>query len=258
MKRAVVMVAALLSAAGCSAQTQGAVDETERESSAIIGGVEDRGDPAVVFLQMKTPDGKSYGCTGEVIAPTVVLTAAHCIDTATLGEGTVYTIIPGPKAQDTAASEHLAVKEVHPHPQYDGSKPADQPYDIGVAILEEATAISPLPFNRAALTSSDEGKDVRLVGYGWDDGWTRSGGGVKREVTVPLRKVTESVIETGTRTKKSCHGDSGGPAFLKVDGKETIVGVTSYGQDSIFQACVSYGYYTRVDLYTDFIDGYLK
>ena len=31
----------------------------------------------------------------------------------------------------------------------------------------------------------------------------------------------------------TCHGDSGGPLFCEKDGQNILVGVTSYGQDSI-------------------------
>ena len=54
-------------------------------SSAIVGGEEDPGDPAVVAIYAASSAGSAL-CTGEVIAPRVVLTAAHCIPDRLGGE----------------------------------------------------------------------------------------------------------------------------------------------------------------------------
>ncbi|WP_394836656.1 trypsin-like serine protease [Pendulispora rubella] len=73
-------------------------------------------------------------CSGEVISPTVILTAAHCVDSASLGADTVYTVVTGPNADDADEASRLEVLEVHAHPQWDPEN-IEAGYDIGVAIL---------------------------------------------------------------------------------------------------------------------------
>ncbi|WP_394835562.1 trypsin-like serine protease [Pendulispora rubella] len=243
MKRFLFLAMVVAAATGCSAQAADN-DVVGEASSEIIGGTLDNGDPSVVYIVM---DGK-YGCSGSVISSTVVLTAAHC-----LAGFSSFEVRTGTKAGSSPTSK-LAVKEVHAHPSYDPNGAADQKYDIGVIVLSNATSLSPLTIGRTALTNSAVGKDVRLVGYGWNDGVSKSGGGVKREITVAVKELKSDDFSVGEYGRTSCHGDSGGPAFL--DGK--IVGVTSYGYDYPWEACIDSGFYTRVDLYTSFIDQYTR
>ena len=56
-----------------------------------------------------------------------------------------------------------------------------------------------------------------------------------------------------TAATGTCNGDSGGPALMKIDGVETIVGVTSYGNAD----CSDGGFDARVDSDLAFIDTYL-
>lgn len=51
------------------------------------------------------------------------------------------------------------------------------------------------------------------------------------------------------KRKDSCQGDSGGPLMKKFNGKWTLVGVVSYGD----QGCYGYGVYTKVTSYYDWI-----
>jgi hypothetical protein len=98
----------------------------------------------------------------------VLLTAAHCLDPET-HSGYSFGVFTGADASAyptaaTLAPQLAPVKEVVLHPEYD----PDPPFvaDIGVAILEEAVSIEPLPFQREALGEDVVGKAARIVGYG--------------------------------------------------------------------------------------------
>jgi secreted trypsin-like serine protease len=222
---------------------------------AIIGGTPTTGDPAIVALYAQKP-GETKGslCTAEIISPTVVLTAAHCVHPELVGAGAQFSVLTAANLTDpNKPSPRLAVKETHFDPQFSRTNITNG-HDIGVAILAQPTTIQPIPFNRAALTSAMVGQPARIVGYGLNDGFQQKGAGIKRTATVKLNGYDDKLVRTGDWIRRICSGDSGGPVLMKINGKETIVGVNSFG----FIFCLGQGYSTRVDRYTSFIDKYLK
>src|SRR5262245_32908512 len=66
--------------AGCAYEPPASVDDsTAHVEQSIIGGVTDNGDPAVVAIYRQFPEGTTDICTGIVVSPRFVLTAAHCV-----------------------------------------------------------------------------------------------------------------------------------------------------------------------------------
>jgi hypothetical protein len=129
-------------------------------------------------------------------------------------------------------------------------------HDIGLIELDKPAPASakPLPWIQKTLPASFQGGKIRLVGYGLNDGFGQTGAGTKRTVEVTLNTIGDKTLAVGQFGATSCNGDSGGPAFVKIDGVETLVGVTSYGM--IY--CIAEGNYTRVDLYTDWVKKYVQ
>src|ERR1041385_802699 len=71
-------------------------DPTGGNDEDIIGGVTDNGDPSVVAIFAHQPGATSGSlCTGSVISPTAVLTAAHCVDPAVVGAGNQFDVYTG-------------------------------------------------------------------------------------------------------------------------------------------------------------------
>ncbi|HWE28867.1 MAG TPA: trypsin-like serine protease [Polyangia bacterium] len=223
----------------------------------IIGGTTDTTDSAVVLLYMTVP-GQTGGslCTAEVISPHVVVTAAHC----TGGEdpaitNAVWRVYLGPDFSKATAADMLVVTEAHYNAQFD-IKNLPGGNDVGVAILQNAlpSTIVPLPVNHASMDTGFDGKQVRFVGYGLDDAAAQTGAGVKRTTTTTLSDHTALLLHFADATHETCNGDSGGPALMTLDGRETIVGLTSYGDVN----CSTGGYDTRVDAMAAWIDGYVQ
>lgn len=208
---------------------------------AIVGGTLASGDPAVVVLAVNYQGLQEY-CTGTLIAPKTVLTAAHCIEA--YGSGDFYVV--GFGSSINSLSRTAQVAQQFAHPSYRGGS-----WDFGILRLAQpVTGVTPIPINERALTSTDVGRSIRHVGFGITDA-SGVGGGVKREVTYGVREVLAYTIESGAQGKQTCSGDSGGPAFMVLPGEasEKVVGVVSYGD----QNCVIEGFDGRVDVAAQWI-----
>ena len=225
---------------------------TPEEAQPIIGGETDTGDPSVVAVYAQQLGATSgFLCTGSVIAPTVVLTAAHCVSASETGANARFVVLTADNI-NRPGGQQLAVKEVHANPRW-SAKNLENGHDQGIVILAQPTTLAPLPFNAHALAASSTGASLRIVGYGLDDGVDQTGAGVKRQALTKLGSVEDTLIEVGNSQKGTCNGDSGGPAFMKLGGVETIVGTTSYGDET----CSDGGYDARVDTDLDFIQPFL-
>jgi V8-like Glu-specific endopeptidase len=195
-------------------------------------------------------------CTGEVISPHVVLTAAHCAG----GEdpsvtNATWQVYLGNDISKATAAQMQAVTAAHYNASFNvDNLPAGN--DVGVLVMKNAlpTTITPLPYNRAPMDVGFDGQSVRLVGYGLDDGTAQTGAGIKRTVTTTLSDHSALLLHFGDGAHETCNGDSGGPALMTLAGKETIVGVTSYG-DAV---CQSGGFDTRIDAMAAWIDNWVN
>lgn len=238
---------------GCAAGTDASGGEqVDRNEYPIIQGVETSGFPGIVALYGSKPgDDKGALCTASVVAPTVLLTAAHCVAPAVVGQGLQFRALFGNTLVDSAAPPRkIDVAEVHWDSEFD-AQALTNGHDIAVAILSLPVNIPPLRINRESLPSISK---ARLVGYGLNDGKAQTGAGIKRTAEVPVRSVDAKFVVTGSWFGSTmCSGDSGGPVLATIDGEETIIGINSFG----FVQCLGTGSSTRVDTYLSFIDAYV-
>jgi hypothetical protein len=250
--------ALVLMLAGCSiADHRGSGPDPELVQKPIIGGEETDGDPAVVAVTAHRPgESQSHLCTGTLIAPTWVLTAASCLDPRIAGAGLEYTVVFHPQVRGAPSETRWPVKRVVWNTAFDPNN-LSAGNDIGLLELANPAPshISPIPYLKSTLPGSHQGGTIRLVGYGLSNGFDSSGesAGIKRTVEVTLNTIGPETLAVGTFGQTSCAGDSGGPGMVKIDGEETVVGVSSYG----FIFCLTEAHYTRVDRHTDWIAEYV-
>jgi V8-like Glu-specific endopeptidase len=223
--------------------------DLDRTAEGIIGGMVDSGDPGIVALFAHLP-GSSTGslCTASLIAPTVLLTAAHCTLASEVGAGAVFDVIAAPALVPHA--QILPVSSVDHDPAFDPNH-GERGHDVGVAILAGPTALPTLPFARAL--GSLVGQTVRVIGYGVDDPAQPDSSGTKRTLTTTVSAQDGALLQVGRTGAQSCNGDSGGPVLALIGGQETIVGVTSFSSPD----CTGGAFASRVDTSSAFLARHL-
>lgn len=212
------------------------------EREAIINGTVDAADPAVVMVRTES----GLYCTGTLVADSLVLTAAHCLDgSAQVGVGF------GLDGWSTPA----AVAQQIAHPLWNGDYNAG--HDVALLVLASSVSgVTPIPLS-GDWAAARPGDTLRIVGYGDDTAPTNTGFGTKRSASVTARSAANAGLiavseASGTQT---CHGDSGGPAlYTDAQGVERVVGVASFG----YPNCQGGALFTRVADCADFLADYLE
>lgn len=230
---------AVLAAALAACAAPPALDERPAE---VVGAELATGDPGVVALV--TSSGRVF-CTGTLVAPTTILTAAHCI--AEAGGDPAVAAFFGNDTQDVGT--RIGVVRYMTHPGWTGDLGGG--HDLALLLLAAPQPVSlVVPMNTTDLAGMT-GVPYRAVGFGIHDRETRIIDGKKRTGAFEILGVQGDYVEVGDvdadGATSVCQGDSGGPGFITVDGVEVVAGVHSYS----IVGCFNPSGDARPDLYLD-------
>lgn len=221
--------------------------------ASIVGGTAAASEewPWAAFILAADAKGEGFSCTGTVIAPTLVLTAGHCIEDIITGRKTPvgqYVVVTGSRdVRDSTLRQVSRVSRSIAYPNFNRFKVHG---DAGLLVLTTPTTAPAV-----ALASPTDAALFAANTPTWIAGWGLSGSLAKLKRTPVLRRgatyvqprlycrnharayypffnyssqlctITPPGFSIGT-----CHGDSGGPALaFREDGTPVQIGITSLG-----------------------------
>jgi V8-like Glu-specific endopeptidase len=216
--------------------------------------------PGVGGLMYDFGNGPMLGCTGTLIAPDAVLTAAHCVDPDLVGPAVPGFTLALDATGATGVPPFVAGRAAFAHEQFDINAPITdglaQFFDVGVVLLAEPiTTVAPVrmprPDQAAAIIAN---LDLEIVGYGRIDPNTDQYGIMfDAQTKLVSLNATELQVGSGAPEPQNCNGDSGGPGLANLGDGRRVVGVVSRSFSGA--ECVNGGVDTRVDAYLTWIHG---
>lgn len=226
----------LLLASACQ---EGETQVGKGRGALIFGDIDD-GHPEAVALSR---NNRAF-CTGTLVSPSVILTAAHCIDQ--FGADPNATIFFGTDIE--GGGVRIGAAAVRTHPGWTGDLSGGN--DIGMMLMD--FPVDPdlaVPLSHFDL-SQEVGTEIERVGFGIYDAATRAQDGKKRTgfTTITSVPAGADTFIAGDAELITCSGDSGGPAYIEKDGVTYLAGVHSFG----IEGCMSpHNGDTRVELFAE-------
>jgi secreted trypsin-like serine protease len=273
--RASVWLAALTLAALVATAPAGAAGGA---TASIVGGKTANAEewPWTAFILATDTKGRGFSCTGTVVAPTLVLTAAHCAADAVTGRKVPvhrFVVVTGsPDVRNSGLRQISGVRRSIVYPNFNRFKVH---WDAGLLVLKTPTTAPAIDLAGPADAALYAGGTLTSIA-----GWGLKGRRLARLTRTPVLQRGTTVVRRriycrnharsyypffnfsrqlcttkppgfGTGT---CHGDSGGPAVaFREDGTPVQIGITSLGAANCNPRLPDL--YTRVDRIFGWVSG---
>lgn len=235
--------------------------EQKLNSTGIIGGTDAVGSEDFAKVTVLLVDAvQGAVCSGTLLATDTLLTAAHCVQSQPAALKVVFladldALTAENKAQvvrDVTALEASPTYALHQDEEFNNGDIAIVHFVGGLASGYTTALMAALP--KPVKT----GDKVLLAGYGNSVGGSeQSGAGKLRSVETSIKNASYSkseILVEQSLGKGACHGDSGGPLFIRNRaGALVVAGVTSRGVDDPSDTCGVSAAYTNVGFYVSWI-----
>jgi secreted trypsin-like serine protease len=197
----------------------------------IVGGVVDES-PDVGWIASLNERGR-YACSGSLVAPSFVLTAAHC----TAGTRARHWTVRLDSKNRVVGGEFRRVRRILTFPRFSYRTAYG---DMALLRLRRAVAVEPVrlvPHGTHWI-----GHSAYIAGWGQTSATNRRSPRWLNSASIPIRpdRVCQRAYSrrsfdgrvmlcAGNGLPDTCSGDSGGPLARWLDGAWHLVGVTSFG-----------------------------
>jgi secreted trypsin-like serine protease len=205
--------------------------------------------PSLAYIEVDE-GGHGFSCTGTVVAPRIILTAAHCVENLDRGGFTSagdYAVATGTtNPAETAPQNVFRVADTHVFPGFD---PGTLRGDAAILVLSAPTSAPVLPLAGAADTALYAGgASVQLAGWGLIRANSERPTEALRSTSMVVKpspfceRKTRSyyppyspasqlcTLDPPAKKSGGCFGDSGGPAIgQRPDGTPVQLGIISTG-----------------------------
>ena len=215
-------------------------------AQAMVGPTGDAGGYAAHVVMALAQSGRGAGfCSGAVLAPNVVLTAAHCV--------------ASPQAtrvhfRDGAGKPALLeVARITRHPGFRADAVKARAKSIDLALIETREPL-PASFSPIAIgeASNEVGAVFDIAGFGVARPGVASTSGVLRRARLSLRAPLSHVLLwlSSDDGAGACTGDSGAPVFAN----GALVGIVAFAQGQTGRGCGGLTQAVRVAPYRAWIE----